>query len=174
MAARPAALMRCFFGAALVPVAFAHRIFRAFARALISFRRCAADRRRLVRLTGTGVSAGLAASALDSPPMASSCPSNDSICSLSARTRRRSATERSQKDQESDFIQKRMPVDSRESNTGFADSAFSNRAPSAPACCSSLFPEWRERGRSFRYVGFFGGGASPESQNSKADQKSYR
>jgi len=70
MAARPAALMRRFFGAALVPVTFAHRIFRAFARALISFRRCAADRRRLVRLTGTGVSAGLAASALDSPAMA--------------------------------------------------------------------------------------------------------
>jgi hypothetical protein len=60
MAARPAALMQRFFGAALVPVAFAHRIFRAFARALISLRRCAGDRRRFAGLAGAGVSAAVA------------------------------------------------------------------------------------------------------------------
>ena len=103
MAARPAALMRRFFGAASVPLAFARRIFRALARALISLRRCAGDRRRFARFAGAGASANLATSALDSPAMASSCPSNDSICSLSAMTRRRSATERSV----SDFIKEK-------------------------------------------------------------------
>src|ERR1017187_9906257 len=115
MAARPAALMRRFFGAGLVPVAFAfaQRIFRALARALISLRRCAADRRRLARLTGAGASVGLASPA--SPFKASICPSKASICSLSAITRRRSVTESS----ESDFIGSKRYLQIHGSQTHF-------------------------------------------------------
>jgi hypothetical protein len=163
MAARPAALMRRFLsGPHVVPAdafAFAQRIFRALARALISLRRCAADRRRFARFGGSGgLGWWLAASTLDSPAMASSCPSNDSICSLSAMTRRRSATERS----ESDFIEEKDACGfSWESNTGFADSAFSKSrqirvtsAPIGPACSGRS--RWWERGGSFRHVGFVG------------------
>jgi hypothetical protein len=117
MAARPAALIWRFFGAALVPAAFAfaQRIFRAFARALISLRRCAADSRRLGGLAEPGASVGLEAPTPASAVMASNWPSNDSICSLSAIARRKSATESSP----SDFIGKRVPTESRKSNASF-------------------------------------------------------
>jgi hypothetical protein len=52
----------------------------------------------------------------------------------------------------------------------------SNRATSAPACSGRS--KWRERGRSFRYVGFMSGfleaGPRRNPKNSKANQESYR
>jgi len=112
MAARPAALIQRFVGAALASAAFAfaQRIFRALARALISLRRCAADRRRLGDLAGAAASGGgRAAPPSASPAMASSWPSKDSICSLITIARRKSATERS----DSVFIDGRMPTGSQ-------------------------------------------------------------
>jgi len=93
MAARPALLIRLFFGADAVPAAFAfaQRALRALARALISLRRCATDSLRFVRLVGAGASVGLAAAT--SPVMASSSPFNAKSFSLIAITRLRSTKE---------------------------------------------------------------------------------
>jgi len=82
MAARPALLIRRFFGAEAA-FAFAQRIFRARAKALISLRLWAADNLRLARLAEAGASVLATAT---SPVMASSSPCNASIFSLSAIT----------------------------------------------------------------------------------------
>ncbi len=95
MAARPAALMRRCFGALAVPAAFAfaQRILRAFARALISLRRCAADN---LRLPGAGATDSPSPSWVSLPMMDVNWDCNESIFSLITITRCSSATEYSE------------------------------------------------------------------------------
>jgi hypothetical protein len=78
-----AGLLRRSFLAGLAAFAFAHRIFRALARALISFRLWAADMRYL-RLAGAGASSGAGDGASLSPAMDSISAWRDSIFSLMA------------------------------------------------------------------------------------------